>query len=661
MPSQSLTNHQVTCENGAHDNPAFDPDTRLDFPPFDDGEVRHTSRATSPGRKKKDIRRCVLLSVLIVLILFIALVSGIVAIVIMAVKGANDGNNETTTVSVPNHSHNASNVPDLEGTFRLMRASWDPAMADVTSHVFRSTATKYETWINKIYQASNLSNIVQYSIVTQLSKGSIIVTFHLYLEDLSAAADPATREKYQAAVDKPHIFAQAFQRGLVHLLTKEGQNPDLSDISLPSLRIQPATTTTLMTTRMRMTTTTTPTSSEEQSVIFPEPVKSCGVAGRRSGVRIIGGRQVEDGRYPWVVMIKVDERLLCGGTIMDPRHVISAAHCFTNVGFPGILQNAEVVAGEVNLDPGTWSLHVQRRDVARVYTHRDFNKKTQGDQDSNINDIAVLRLSRNMTLNRHVSAVCLPQVDDPLPPRCTVAGWGTTAALTQRRSQSLQMVSLWTYNSSSCKDTFATSFHERTLGQNISHYLTPGVMCAANSTFGGLDACSGDSGGPLFCGPDDEEGQAGAEEEEEENEGEDEAEEEEEEGRGGYTQFGVVSWGDGCAVAGSPGFYTYLPFYRPWLHRVALPVLDLLVKVGTLQCLHVHECGSSLRTASEHGSPQSCSPLSSAINCSLEHPRTSACSPAVARREVRQYAQYLNLEFQNSVWNITDCHAVLGG
>ena len=60
----------------------------------------------------------------------------------------------------------------------------------------------------------------------------------------------------------------------------------------------------------------------------------------------------------------------------------------------------------------------------------------------------------------------------------------------------------------------------------------------------------GDSGGPLFCFQPDSSGEGGH-----------------------YAQFGVVSWGEGCALPGSPGFYTYLPYFKTWLDDEAVPKL----------------------------------------------------------------------------------------
>jgi len=59
------------------------------------------------------------------------------------------------------------------------------------------------------------------------------------------------------------------------------------------------------------------------------------------------------------------------------------------------------------------------------------------------------------------------------------------------------------------------------------------MICAAYSQ-GGVDSCQGDSGGPLF------DASTGV-------------------------QYGVVSWGFGCALAGRPGVYAEVALYRSWI------------------------------------------------------------------------------------------------
>ena len=60
------------------------------------------------------------------------------------------------------------------------------------------------------------------------------------------------------------------------------------------------------------------------------------------------------------------------------------------------------------------------------------------------------------------------------------------------------------------------------------------MICAGDTINGGIDSCQGDSGGPLISTID-------------------------------QTQVGIVSWGYGCAVAESPGVYTQLEFFIPFI------------------------------------------------------------------------------------------------
>ena len=62
------------------------------------------------------------------------------------------------------------------------------------------------------------------------------------------------------------------------------------------------------------------------------------------------------------------------------------------------------------------------------------------------------------------------------------------------------------------------------------------MICAGYPGVGGKDACQGDSGGPFVC-----------------NEG------------GKAVIAGVVSWGNGCALADYPGVYARTTYVLDWI------------------------------------------------------------------------------------------------
>ena len=66
--------------------------------------------------------------------------------------------------------------------------------------------------------------------------------------------------------------------------------------------------------------------------------------------------------------------------------------------------------------------------------------------------------------------------------------------------------------------------------------VTENMMCAGHRE-GGKDACGGDSGGPLVC----------------------------RDAETRWWQYGVVSFGDGCARPGYPGIYTDVFKFLPWI------------------------------------------------------------------------------------------------
>merc|ERR1739836_192852 len=68
--------------------------------------------------------------------------------------------------------------------------------------------------------------------------------------------------------------------------------------------------------------------------------------------------------------------------------------------------------------------------------------------------------------------------------------------------------------------------------------ITDSMICAGYPGVGGKDACQGDSGGPFVC-----------------NDG------------GKAVIAGVVSWGNGCALADYPGVYARTTYFLDWIQN----------------------------------------------------------------------------------------------
>ncbi|XP_076353868.1 transmembrane protease serine 9-like isoform X2 [Tachypleus tridentatus] len=151
------------------------------------------------------------------------------------------------------------------------------------------------------------------------------------------------------------------------------------------------------------------------SILDPEEI--------RDEVAVVGGHEVERYSWPWMVGISrkstFSERFLCGGALISPNYVISAAHCFKISDEPVSPSVYTFRVGGHTLKDGT------KYDVEDVIV-RECYKPSQ-----NYHDIAVLKVKGSASFNNKVTPVCLPKPslvrEDFIGRRATITGWGDTS------------------------------------------------------------------------------------------------------------------------------------------------------------------------------------------------------------------------------------------
>ncbi|CAL4063741.1 unnamed protein product, partial [Meganyctiphanes norvegica] len=100
--------------------------------------------------------------------------------------------------------------------------------------------------------------------------------------------------------------------------------------------------------------------------------ENCGQATNKDS-KIVGGVETKVNGFPWMVHIKIIRQaqrdLYCGGTVIKRQWLLSAAHCFTTVGYDKLI----AVFGEHDYNSNNESSATEQ-EVKNVYVHPSFNK-----------------------------------------------------------------------------------------------------------------------------------------------------------------------------------------------------------------------------------------------------------------------------------------------
>lgn len=234
--------------------------------------------------------------------------------------------------------------------------------------------------------------------------------------------------------------------------------------------------------------------------------------------RIVGGTKAPDDSYPWMSAVadrsggSLFNRQFCGGSLIAPDWVLTAAHCIEGRSASGL----QVVVGVNNLDNSSGA---EIRTVRGIYRHPRF-RDIRGDL---FNDVALLLLDSPVESIDPTEFATSPN-SVPIGTAVRALGWGDTRT-TPRYPRELRMVDLNLVSIGLARRTYGTP------RLNHRHLAAKGA---------GKDTCGGDSGGPLFV---EGGGTAGA-----------------------PLLIGITSYGLGCARSGVPGIYANVGNYASWIY-----------------------------------------------------------------------------------------------
>jgi len=242
--------------------------------------------------------------------------------------------------------------------------------------------------------------------------------------------------------------------------------------------------------------------------------------------KIVGGTIATPYSWPWQIVwcmeFKEKCALSCGGTVIGKHWVMTAGHC---------VYGSTDDTGDFRVKTGVYdeTLTNETGEVIHKVKSIHLHPKYKGSPDPQW-DISLIEIEDEISFGTHVQPICIPKTDSDKdfvvePNTAWGTGWGTVSE-TGRLSHDLKQVNVPFVNYTACEKDYGHGY----IQQDI-------MICAGIQ---GRDTCQGDSGGPL-----------------------------QQENKNGYWfQYGITSFGNGCAEKGYPGIYSRASAYCDFIANV---------------------------------------------------------------------------------------------
>ncbi|XP_018569134.1 melanization protease 1-like [Anoplophora glabripennis] len=253
--------------------------------------------------------------------------------------------------------------------------------------------------------------------------------------------------------------------------------------------------------------------------------------------KISYGENAGLGEYPWMALLSYKTEsgpsFQCGGTVINDKYILTAAHCITELQTPiiGVRVGDYDTSTKVDCekqDDGTTKCvdePVQDLFIEKIIPHPNFTKEYENE--NGFNDIGLLRV-KGMKLADNVQPICLPTgvARNAELGSVIITGWGFTEKQPNTQSTILKKVIVPVISQKKCQKSYQTI------------RVSEKQICANGKQ---KDSCNGDSGGPLQT-----------------------AKFLNDESR--MVQYGVISFGGAICGAGThPGLYTRVESYMKWI------------------------------------------------------------------------------------------------